>query len=262
MKSVKIREYVICEGKPLICLPLTADHMSALFKETQEAVTANHAQMVEWRVDLYRPEELMNDLEEILHGLKKRIGSMLLLVTIRTVAEGGRFNGNSEAYVSLYHRIIQTGAADLIDIELSQGNTVMQGLNRAAHEQGCHTIASCHYFTHTPALKEMCTCINNLSSSGADIAKLAVMPKEPMDVLYLLQASAQMKACLRTPLISMSMGVMGCVSRLCGEIFGSCVTFAVQANESAPGQMKLAVVAPVIEAIHEGIVKQQTEKNL
>ena len=88
------------------------------------------------------------------------------------------------------------------------------------------------------------------------------MPKEPMDVLYLLQASAQMKACLRTPLISMSMGVMGCVSRLCGEIFGSCVTFAVQANESAPGQMKLAVVAPVIEAIHEGIVKQQTEKNL
>ena len=99
MKSVKIREYVIGEGKPLICLPLTADHMSALFKETQEAVTANHAQMVEWRVDLYRPEELMNDLEEILHGLKKRIGSMLLLVTIRTVAEGGRFNGNSEAYV-------------------------------------------------------------------------------------------------------------------------------------------------------------------
>ena len=42
-----------------------------------------------------------------------------------------------------------------------------------------------------------------------------------------------------TPAITMSMGKDGVISRLCGEVFGSCVTFGSHEKASAPGQMQM-----------------------
>ena len=74
---------------------------------------------------------------------------------------------------------------------------------------------------------------------GADIAKVAVMPKAQMDVLTLLAATLAADNALRIPVITMSMGSMGAVSRLCGGAFGSAVTFAVGSGASAPGQIAI-----------------------
>ena len=67
---------------------------------------------------------------------------------------------------------------------------------------------------------------------GADIAKLAVMPRNRADAARLLLATAQ--AAAQRPgkaLITMSMGRDGAVTRYCGGAFGSAATFG-----SAPGQ--------------------------
>ena len=53
-----------------------------------------------------------------------------------------------------------------------------------------------------------------------------------------------------TPVITMSMGVLGGVSRLCGEAFGSAMTFANPGQASAPGQISLDVVNDVLDALH------------
>ena len=53
-----------------------------------------------------------------------------------------------------------------------------------------------------------------------------------------------------TPVITMSMGTLGAVSRLCGEAFGSAMTFANPGAASAPGQVPLDVVNEVLESLH------------
>ena len=72
---------------------------------------------------------------------------------------------------------------------------------------------------------------------GADIAKLAVMPRNRADAARLLLATAQ--AAVQRPgkaLITMSMGRDGAVTRYCGGAFGSAATFGTLSAASAPGQ--------------------------
>ena len=47
----------------------------------------------------------------------------------------------------------------------------------------------------------------------------------------------------------MSMGAPGAVSRLCGETFGSAMTFANPGQASAPGQVALDVVNEVLDSL-------------
>ena len=54
-----------------------------------------------------------------------------------------------------------------------------------------------------------------------------------------------------TPVITMSMGKMGMISRLCGESFGSAITFAAHKKASAPGQMEMHEVADILERMHK-----------
>ena len=70
-------------------------------------------------------------------------------------------------------------------------------------------------------------------------------------VIALLAATAEMADHHpETPVITMSMGTLGAVSRLCGEAFGSAMTFANPGAASAPGQVPLDVVNEVLESLH------------
>ena len=90
-----------------------------------------------------------------------------------------------------------------------------------------------------------------MQQAGADLPKLAVMPRCRTDVLELLAATAEMADLHpETPVITMSMGVLGAVSRLAGETFGSAMTFANPGQASAPGQVSLDIVNEVLDALH------------
>ena len=82
----------------------------------------------------------------------------------------------------------------------------------------------------------MISILCEMQSCGADIAKLAVMPKSIQDVLNLMLASAKAFENLNIPLITMSMGKLGSFSRVAGLLTGSCATFGSYGQESAPGQ--------------------------
>ena len=89
-----------------------------------------------------------------------------------------------------------------------------------------------------------------MQQAGADLPKLAVMPRSRTDVLTLLAATAEMADCHPdTPVITMSMGALGAVSRLAGEAFGSAMTFANPGTASAPGQIPLDVVNAALECL-------------
>ncbi|MGN0975459.1 MAG: type I 3-dehydroquinate dehydratase, partial [Gemmiger sp.] len=69
------------------------------------------------------------------------------------------------------------------------------------------------------------------------------------DAALLLQATAQAAAAMPgRPLITMSMGAYGAVTRLCGGAFGSAATFGAAGISSAPGQPGAAALRAALEA--------------
>ena len=66
------------------------------------------------------------------------------------------------------------------------------------------------------------------------------MPKHYGDVLTLLSATNRARnETVRGPIVTMSMGPEGAVSRLAGGLFGSDITFAIGMQASAPGQIPI-----------------------
>ena len=60
----------------------------------------------------------------------------------------------------------------------------------------------------------------------ADICKIAVMPQDATDVLTLLSATNEMYTHYASvPIVTMSMGQLGMISRVTGQLFGSALTF-------------------------------------
>ena len=88
---------------------------------------------------------------------------------------------------------------------------------------------------------------------GADIAKIAVMPQSAGDVLTLLSATEKASRTLSCQVISMSMKGTGLISRLSGEVFGSCLTFGAAGGASAPGQIDVGELRGILETIHRNL---------
>ena len=89
---------------------------------------------------------------------------------------------------------------------------------------------------------------------GADILKIAVMPNDKKDVLKLLAATEEMaNEYADRPIITMSMAGTGVISRLCGEVFGSAVTFGSAKKASAPGQIDVEDLNQVLNLLHKSL---------
>ena len=64
------------------------------------------------------------------------------------------------------------------------------------------------------------------------------------------------------PIITMSMEGRGIVSRVCGEIFGSCVTFGCARKASALDRLKLTTIERAIKIIHENLYHKDEFENM
>ena len=123
-----------------------------------------------------------------------------------------------------------------------------------AHSYGVKVIASNHDFDATPEKDEIVRRLRMMQDYGADIPKMAVMPKSKQDVLTLLSATLEMSEQFADrPIITMSMAGTGVVSRLAGETFGSALTFGAATKASAPGQINVNELAQVLDIIHKSL---------
>ena len=147
--------------------------------------------------------------------------------------------------------VLDTDCADLLDIEFFTAGADLPALVEQAHSAGVAVVCSSHDFAKTPPRAELVSRMVQMQQAGADLPKLAVMPQSRADVLELLAATAEMADLHpETPVITMSMGALGAVSRLAGEAFGSAMTFANPGQASAPGQVSLDIVNEVLNALH------------
>ncbi len=244
--SVQAGSLILGDGIPKICVPIVAKDRKEVLKEA-EAIRTLPADLVEWRLDwLSDPWEA----KEILLELRPFLGERPLLLTFRTKNEGGRRDFPVQDYVKLNRELLEMRMAELVDVELFTGEEAVQRLVQAAREAGSLTVMSSHEFGHTPSREEMLQRLLRMQELDADITKLAVMPRTWEDVTRLLAVSTAMREeYADRPFITMSMGGKGFVSRICGAMTGSAVTFGSAAEASAPGQMKAEELSAVLKLI-------------
>ncbi len=249
MSWITVRGCRIGEGRPKIILPIVEQTESAILEQGR-VFAALKADCVEFRADWLESWRDGAALDRCLTGLRQVLGDKLLLVTLRTRAEGGEADASPEEYATFCRRVWESGCADLLDIEFPPAGNALPGLIAEAHAHGVKVVCSSHDFAQTPSREEMVSRLCAMQAAGADLPKLAVMPQNRRDVLALLEATAEMADLHpETPVITMSMGALGGVSRICGEAMGSAMTFACAGKASAPGQIELDVLAPILERL-------------
>ena len=237
MNRVKIRKIVFGEGRPKICVPITGRTREEIALRTAELKAAK-PDLAEWRADWYEEVFDRKKLEEMLERLRGELGELPFLVTFRTKEEGGEQSIGAEAYAEFLRTVLASGQADLIDVELFRGEALLRDICEEARKKGIRVIASSHDFEKTPAKEEIIERLTRMQDCGADLLKLAAMPRDAGDVLTLLSATWEMKEqYAKQPVVTMSMGAKGAVSRLAGEVFGSVMTFGSAGVASAPGQV-------------------------
>lgn len=256
MNPVIVRNISIGEGRPKICVPIVSGDADSIL---QEAASFRELplDLVEWRADHFK--EIHDHAAVCVAGKKLRetLGSTPLLFTFRTSAEGGAAPCSAEDYAALCRAVISGGFADLIDVELFSGEETVCSLIRLAHENGMKVVVSNHDFHATPPREEILSRLVRMQQLGADLPKIAVMPRSEEDVLTLLSATLEMKLHHQeTPVITMSMSGTGMISRLSGECFGSALTFGAAGRTSAPGQPGVRELDSVLELIHKNIGSQ------
>ena len=141
--------------------------------------------------------------------------------------------------MKLHAAVCAARCVDIIDFELSNPAGQLAQLRQASRANDVAMIMSYHNFQSTPEAAILAAKFAEAEQLGADIGKVATMPKSPEDVLTLLSAVWRASEAGGIPLIAMSMGGFGSVSRIVGGVFGSALTFAVGKSSSAPGQIAI-----------------------
>lgn len=254
MKTVNVRGVIFGEGRPKIMTSLCGRNAAEMVEQGLYAKSLP-VDVLEWRIDFLDEAYDIDSLVACGQKLRAAVGDEPpILMTFRTAKEGGEKPVEPSVYADINTALAESGIVDLIDVEAFTGDETVQRIIAAAHKAGVFVVASNHDFEKTPAKEEIVSRLCKMQDLGADILKIALMPQCREDVLVLMDATRDMfENRTEHPLITMSMGGMGVVSRLAGESYGSSATFGAAAQASAPGQVGIADLARVLDIVHAGL---------
>ena len=250
MKTVKMRDLTIGTGCPKVIVPIVAKDLPGILAKANE-LTACTMDVVEWRVDFYEHALDTDKVLEVAGALRTALGETPILFTFRTAREGGEQGISPENYTALNKAVAESGYVDLIDVEIFAGEEVARENIANIHAAGVAVVGSNHEFEKTPDKADLLYRLRKMQDMGADIPKIAVMPQSKADVITLLDATQEMYTKYADrPIITMSMGPAGVISRLSGEAFGSAMTFGAVGQVSAPGQIPVEQLRSALQILH------------
>jgi 3-dehydroquinate dehydratase-1 len=248
-----VKNLQIGRGAPKIIASITAKNDSEALGQARDIGAAQEVDMAELRLDHLDQGHLAEQVKPLLPRLLAVLAGKPLLVTWRSQAEGGERAIGDADYFGLYAELLKTGHVDVLDVEMMKPEAAVKNIVTLAHERGVAVVLSNHDFQATPSQDVLVERLRRQQDLGADILKIAVMPNSKADVLTLMAASQHMQAhYARRPLLTMSMGPTGVLSRLAGQLSGSALTYASLGQASAPGQLDASAVRKVLQVVEEG----------
>jgi 3-dehydroquinate dehydratase I len=248
-KAIDARGKKLGGETPLLCAPLVGRTRERVLAEATR-VLAQRPDIIEWRVDFF---EAIGDTRTVIdtaRALRELAGKLPIIFTRRSSNEGGEpIPIGEDGVVELYDAVAASRLVDFIDFELYNDPAHVQRVRQSTRAHKVRLILSYHNFSYTPGLDFLVQQFLEAERMGADVAMVSVMPRVRADVLTLLAATDQADAKTHIPLISVSMGPLGAVSRMVGGLFGSGLSYGVGETASAPGQIPMGDLVTVFDII-------------
>jgi len=248
-KMIKIRNLEIGHGRPKICALIIGEKEEEILELAGKS-NESGCDMVEFRADHYEGV-LENDR---LKGLLQRIRSIVkkpMIFTFRRYEEGGKVPVSLKQYNEILKMVAANCFAEIIDVEMSVVEDDAR-LIPLLKDMGAYIILSRHNFDSTPVQSEILNTFLTMEKMGADIIKVAYMPNSKKDVLNLINATEEMTSNYSScPVVAISMGHLGMITRILGEFIDSAISFASITRASAPGQINIDNLSTVLKVIHD-----------
>lgn len=199
------------------------------------------ADLIEWRADYLAKEDILKVAPAV---FEKFVGREVIF-TIRTSAEGGKISLSNQEYVDLIKEVAAVYQPDYIDFEYYSHKDVFEQMLDFPN-----LVLSYHNFEETP--ENYMEIMSELTSFSPAVVKIAVMPKTEQDVLDVMNYTRGFKTLnADQSYATMSMGDLGMLSRIAGQLTGSCWTFASLDEVSAPGQISLGILKKFLEVLEK-----------
>jgi 3-dehydroquinate dehydratase-1 len=235
---------------PLICTPLVGETKQRLLAEATSIVGTKKPDALEWRVDHFKAIADTAAVLDTARALRDVAGTLPIIFTCRSAAEGGhRVPLGQSQIVDLHEAMSESRLVEFVDFELGNDPDHVRRVRERTHSHEVRLILSYHNTSFTPGVEFMVDRFLEAERLGADVAMVQVKPRNRADVLRLLAATMEADDKTRIPLISMSVGPLGSVTRMVGGLFGSSLSFAVGEKASAPGQIPIGDLVTVFDIL-------------
>ncbi|EKK09590.1 3-dehydroquinate dehydratase, type I [Acinetobacter baumannii Naval-72] len=230
-------------------VPITAKTKEQALAQAQVIANTADADLAEFRIDLL---SFASDTKQVIalgHELKKILGNKPMIATIRTKNEGGQLEISDVDYGKTYQAYLKNPFMDWLDVEMFRDQKVVSEIVQKAHQKKVLVVMSNHDFQKTPSQDEIEKRLLKQDQMGADILKIAVMPKSKQDVFTLMNATLKVSQQTTKPLLTMSMGQLGTISRVATANMGGSYSFGMIGQASAPGQIDVTKLKQILQTV-------------
>ncbi|CAA0226308.1 catabolic 3-dehydroquinate dehydratase [Acinetobacter baumannii 1598530] len=230
-------------------VPITAKTKEQALAQAQVIANTADADLAEFRIDLL---SFASDTKQVIalgHELKKILGNKPMIATIRTKNEGGQLEISDADYGKTYQAYLKNPFMDWLDVEMFRDQKVVSEIVQKAHQKKVLVVMSNHDFQKTPNQDEIEKRLLKQDQMGADILKIAVMPKSKQDVFTLMNATLKVSQQTTKPLLTMSMGQLGTISRVATANMGGSYSFGMIGQASAPGQIDVTKLKQILQTV-------------
>ncbi|MCS6739428.1 type I 3-dehydroquinate dehydratase [Acinetobacter baumannii] len=230
-------------------VPITAKTKEQALAQAQVIANTADADLAEFRIDLL---SFASDTKQVIalgHELKKILGNKPMIATIRTKNEGGQLEISDADYGKTYQAYLKNPFMDWLDVEMFHDQKVVSEIVQKAHQKKVLVVMSNHDFQKTPSQDEIEKRLLKQDQMGADVLKIAVMPKSKQDVFTLMNATLKVSQQTTKPLLTMSMGQLGTISRVATANMGGSYSFGMIGQASAPGQIDVTKLKQILQTV-------------
>lgn len=223
---------VLSLGSLRIEVPAIVASLSGDVIKKAEMAEDMGADLVEVRLDLVTgdPLRVARDL--------RGVTSLPIIATNRMRQEGGQFKGGERERLALLCQASHW--ADLVDVELRA-----EGRDWLMKSAEVPYIISYHDFEGMPDPLVLESLLSDMFKSGANIAKVAVTPRNLNDALELLGFLLKTD----NPICMMGMGEIGRHLRALAPLYGSVFTYGYIGEKTAPGQMSVEMLRVALDIL-------------
>ncbi|KQD07180.1 3-dehydroquinate dehydratase [Acinetobacter baumannii] len=230
-------------------VPIIAQTKEQALAQAQVIANTADADLAEFRIDLL---SFASDTKQVIalgHELKKILGNKPMIATIRTKNEGGQLEISDADYGKTYQAYLKNPFMDWLDVEMFRDQKVVSEIVQKAHQKKVLVVMSNHDFQKTPSQDEIEKRLLKQDQMGADVLKIAVMPKSKQDVFTLMNATLKVSQQTTKPLLTMSMGQLGTISRVATANMGGSYSFGMIGQASAPGQIDVTKLKQILQTV-------------